>query len=201
MNSKISILKQLKDTTRPYHEKLESRVDLLNKIVTLPTYRTLLSQFYGFYRPVEPLLLQHEGWATAGFEIEQRSKLPALETDLRVLGLTAQDLQCVPVCTNLPEVASFAQVLGCMYVLEGATLGGQIISRHLQRTLDLDASCGGAFFGSYGQEVGPMWQAFGSFVTAQAKTAEVEQEMIEAACATFRKFDAWLASDKTYPVV
>jgi light-regulated signal transduction histidine kinase (bacteriophytochrome) len=30
-------------------------------------------------------------------------------------------------------MGSFAQALGCLYVLEGATLGGQIISRHVQQ--------------------------------------------------------------------
>jgi heme oxygenase len=51
----------------------------------------------------------------------------------------------LPQYHDLPDIEDWPRMLGCLYVLEGATLGGQIISRHLQRTLHIDAINGAAF--------------------------------------------------------
>ena len=41
---------------------------------------------------------------------------------------------------RLPPLETQADAFGCLYVLEGATLGGRVISRHIERALGLDAT-------------------------------------------------------------
>jgi heme oxygenase len=82
-------------------------------------------------------------------------------------------------------------VFGGLYVTEGATLGGQIISRQLEQMLGLSARRGAAFFTSYGLQVGSMWRSF--CATLQAHTpAEKEDLVVDAAKQTFVCMHQWL---------
>ena len=47
---------------------------------------------------------------------------------------------------DLPDLQGVQEALGCLYVVEGSTLGGQVIARHLRQTLGVDPRCGGSFF-------------------------------------------------------
>ena len=89
-----------------------------------------------------------------------------------------------------------SQALGCLYVLEGATLGGQIISRQLEERLAIDAGHGGRFFASYGAAVGEMWQAFGEILVAHARGLECGDAIVASGCATFDAFGRWFQQEK-----
>jgi heme oxygenase len=140
------ILQRLKCETRLEHEHLEYRLDLLHDNVTGERYDALLQGFYGFYAPLEIRLLQRPEWHALQFEATQRRKVPLLRRDLQSRGLSLQQIDSLPVCSTLPDVSTLTQTLGCLYVLEGSTLGGQILARHFARVLDIDAEHGAAFF-------------------------------------------------------
>ncbi len=86
------------------------------------------------------------------------------------------------------------EALGCLYVLEGATLGGQVIVRRL-RDLPREALLS-AFFTSYGQDVGAMWQAYREFLTGYAEGRDEDDVIVESACATFATIGAWLMGER-----
>lgn len=92
----------------------------------------------------------------------------------------------------MPELVTIPQVLGCLYVIEGATLGGQIITRHLQANLGITPETGGAFFAGYGVENGVRWQAFGAMITAAAAQFGGEDEIVASANRTFETLELWL---------
>ena len=76
-------------------------------------------------------------------------------------------------------------------LIEGATLGGRIIGRHLQASLGLRADSGAAFFSGYGSATGPLWQAFGDLLRVRAASTD-EAEIITGAVQTFDTLDRWL---------
>jgi heme oxygenase len=78
-------------------------------------------------------------------------------------------------------------------VLEGATLGGQLIARHVIPLLGLAPDAGAAFFTSYGAEVGARWRSLGEFLRRQLGREADVQRAAGAACDTFGKLDCWLA--------
>jgi heme oxygenase len=82
--------------------------------------------------------------------------------------------------------------LGTAYVLEGATLGGQIITRHLQQELGIQPECGGAFFHSYGASVAPMWREFVEVLNTYPATEDEQVALVASACETFSSLEAWL---------
>ncbi len=133
---------------------MEKTVDVMNRALNISDYEKLLRKFYGFYAPVEPQILSKIQLQNIDFDYEARLKLPLLERDLQILNGADFDIKTLEICRDTPALDNFAQVIGCMYVLEGATLGGQIIGRHLREKLNLCPANGAAFFNSYGEQVG-----------------------------------------------
>ena len=183
----MTVLRRLKQETASLHEQLERHVDVLARLKNVAAYRDLLLAFYGFYEPLERQLGEVD-WP-AGIDWQQRRKIAMLESDLKLL---AADRSSAAVCADLPAIANQAAALGCLYVLEGATLGGQIIERELNQHLQITSQTGGAFFNSYGDRVGEMWGAFRQAILAFANSNEREDAIVAAAKGTFEKFDAWL---------
>ncbi|MBC8012307.1 MAG: biliverdin-producing heme oxygenase, partial [Burkholderiales bacterium] len=148
--------------------------------------------FFGYYAPLEARLGASPFWADLAFDFAARRKMPRLEQDLVALGQTAEELTRLPRCAELPELDTLPQVLGCLYVIEGATLGGQVITRHLLATHGITPETGGAFFAGYGAETGPQWQAFGAMITTAAERLGGENEIIASANRTFETLARWL---------
>jgi heme oxygenase len=93
---------------------------------------------------------------------------------------------------DLPEVGSLGQALGCLYVMEGSTLGGRFIARRLHEHLGLTPASGAAFFHGYGEETGSRWKAFQQALVRYSAATENEFAVIGAAEETFSKFEKWL---------
>jgi heme oxygenase len=195
---KPEILIRLKEETRQYHSQLEGNPLsqlVLSDRVGQADYTEWLSRFAGFYIPIEKLL-SAVNWAETGFDFQERVKVPNLISDLLFLGLSGDDISGLPICQRMPEIASPEQAVGVLYVLEGATLGAQIIQRHLQTALGLTPSQGLSFFCSYGDAVGPMWQAYMQFAALAADTPEKQDAIVTAAVETFVCFEQWLSMER-----
>ena len=188
-----SLLARLRQTTRPFHEAIEKHVDVLRPDLSSTEYRQLIGRFYGFYAPLELRLAQVPGLNEACPDYSMRTKTARLEQDLGELGLSADAIAKLPRCTELPALATAADALGCLYVTEGATLGGAIISRHVSAVLGITTDTGCAFFSSYGQERGSMWKGLGEILNSISEEPH-KQAVIESACATFQTFDTWLST-------
>lgn len=186
------ILQQLREQTRAEHELLEARIDLLGRSWSPLFYRSLLEKFYGFYSVIEPQTFRFEEWRHLGINVEERRKIGLLTLDLQHAGLTSTEIEALPRCQNVPTLVCFAQALGCAYVLEGATLGGQIITRHLRGELGVAPESGSAFFFSYGDEVGPRWREFVEVLNSYESSADEQTALVDSARETFCALDSWL---------
>lgn len=186
------ILQRLKQETRSYHEQLERKLNICTEHLTLAKYTSILVRFLGFYQPVELLLSTFQQEHILYREIERRGKTLWLLQDLKALGIADTDLTVLPTCADLPSLGTLYQALGCMYVLEGATLGGQIIIKHVQHVLHQDEHYGCAFFHGYGSDTGAMWRAFCELLVTQISNVEAEDAVICAASKTFTLFHQWL---------
>ena len=114
-----------------------------------------------------------------------------LTRDLQILNDGDWAAISLKMCQDLPALNDFAEALGCIYVFEGATLGGQFIAGHLRRNFGLTPENGAAFFNSSGERVGQMWESFGA--TATATVLEMDEKIVGAARETFTKFKKWFS--------
>ena len=191
-SSGVDILAALKERTRSQHDSLEKRLNIVDRLASLSRYRQVLAAFYGFYMPLERRFMLASLAVPLRLDLGARQKSPLLVRDLVALGWPEESVVRVPHCSDLPATSSGAQIFGCAYVLEGATLGGQILARHLQRSLHVDVDHGGAFFNSYGERVPALWQAFRQALTLYVTDAALAEAVISAATETFFKLEAWL---------
>jgi heme oxygenase len=194
------ILKRLKLATGASHVALEKQLPLMNADLSRDEYRRCLARFYGFYAPLEDQLLTSPHWSGLALDYASRLKTPRLVRDLVALGSSAAALAELPRCMDLPNTYTPEHLLGSLYVIEGATLGGRIITRHLQVQLGLTPESGGAFFDGYGAQTGDQWKAFCALLSHHAtptvEPSAVTESRHEAIAAganqTFDTLTRWL---------
>ena len=188
---RLDTLQRVRASTRALHDRLEARLPLLSPTLALPEYTRLLSAFHGFYRPLEAQL-DPIASRIASLDWPQRRKTHLLEADLAVLGTATDAVNALSACSRLPTPSDECGTLGCLYVLEGATLGGQISLRALRETLGIDRASGAAFFSSYGDEVGPRWRRFLACLATLKRADEIDTAA-RVAAQTFQLLESWLA--------
>ena len=189
-----SILAQLKARTAHQHQQTEDGVDLMRDDFSLEDYRKLLVRFYAFYKSYDEKLCESLKENPIDFYEEKRFNTPRLVADLKSLGMTGGEISELETFDDLPAMDSPEKTFGSLYVIEGSTLGGQVISRHLKEKFGFDESSGAAFFSGYGKDTGKMWNNFREAVTAFADGDGINrEEIIKAANETFEKIGKCLS--------
>ena len=157
---------------------------------TLSSYRSILKALHGFYVPLESMI---DGVAAqlAPLQWEPRRKAQLLRTDLLALGATDEGIDALPHCQALPTLRGAPEALGCLYVVEGATLGGRVISRGLRR-LGISAGSGGRFFDGYGERTGNMWKELMERLRMGEGDPRDEERTVATAVALFESMEHWL---------
>ncbi|WP_338556356.1 biliverdin-producing heme oxygenase [Paenibacillus sp. KS-LC4] len=195
----MNVMARLKEETAVNHKQIEDNrfaKAIMNQTLNVMDYSLYLQKFYGFIQPIErhiAALLHKQNVQELGEFIQSRAKTPLLERDLLALGLSEEQVQQLPGCKQPPELATVAAVLGYMYVIEGSTMGGQIITKQVRKFLPLteEVSEGTAYFNAYGSETRAKWAEFSQMVTQSVLTEEDANQVVESAKQTFLTLEAW----------
>ena len=83
-----------------------------------------------------------------------------------------------------PELSCVEDLAGGLYVLEGACLGGQVLSPLLHRRLGLTKGSGAAFFAGDEESTLPRWTLFVAWVDGLPRTGASTTKIIRAATGT-----------------
>jgi len=179
------ILTRLRQETRPYHDALEQNrfnQELSAGHVSVEATGQFLGKLYGFLAPYEEQLRRHQAEFSAEWELPARYRTPLLLADLATISA-----ELPPLCPALPPLHTRAQLLGAMCVLEGSTLGGQVITRQLAKAgIPLLR-----YFGGYGELTGPRWKAFCRLLTEESAHLS-HAEISQSAVRTFQLLHAWI---------
>jgi heme oxygenase (biliverdin-IX-beta and delta-forming) len=178
----------------PHHAAVEAGVDIVGRLQSRDRYLNLLARLHGFYAPFEARIARAAGRWDLPIDVEARQKAPLLRLDLQSLGLTPTAVDELPRCDWLPAATTPGATLGCLYVVEGATLGGQLIARVVQEQLGIGPRNGGSFFHGYGSGTGPRWRTFCSVLAAATRSGEAESAVVASAVDTFHAYERWLGS-------
>ncbi len=186
----MSTIADLRAATWPSHQKLERRLDVKARFSTAHGYREHLEQMWGFYAPLEGRIEPHIGAALEDFD--SRRKMQLLTRDLLAVGASPSTIDALPRADDLPSCQETADALGCLYVLEGATLGGRTLLPMVVRTLGVTPTHGAEFMASYGDRIEVMWRSFGAALDAWCSGTHRSMRAREAAVATFESLGEWL---------
>lgn len=180
-NAKPSpVHRSLREATHELHVRL-NRHGLLAGL-TKPGYPPafygkVLTAYYHCYQAFEQAIDEYIEAHRPRFDYQGRHKFPWLMKDVAALRMSPDSTLCLPLNpVGPPVIASTGHYVGLLYALEGATQGGQVISRHLGSHLGLTPETGMAFFYGYGPEGDARWAEFLAFAEGiGAMPAEVTQ--------------------------
>ena len=184
---------ELKAGTMQVHTGLEKKlVARIKKIKSIDDYVQLLKLMYGYYKPLqEKISLHHNNSNDDFFSLRTAD---SILNDLSDLQHTGQHNH-IPLCEKTPEVNTPASSLGALYVTEGSTLGGQIITKMIAKQLNLHADKGFSFFNAYGADTHKKWESFKHQLNHPRDENE-KKEMMNAAIETFSTFNDWITDNE-----
>lgn len=147
----------LKQNTRHQHDLLEEKFNskkIFEKAYALEDYKRLIALNYQFLLNYEEKI---NDAISEGFkdEIRQelRSKLPWIKKDANLLGIDLQEN------LEVEKINSEAEAIGMLYVIEGASLGGNVIKKNLKKNPNFDG-IDFHYFGMYNQSISEFWKEF-----------------------------------------
>ncbi|GAB3515673.1 biliverdin-producing heme oxygenase [Emticicia fontis] len=183
MSQKENILIQLRTHTSTLHTAIEQTsisVDLLDEHVTRQNYVAYLQKMRDIVAFYETKVFQ--ALADTLPDLAKREKLALIDEDLTYLSsISASDNFETPASPR----PSTGYALGCMYVMEGSTLGGKVILKHIAKTLGFIPKQGGSYFGGYGDETGHYWKTFLHTLQEYSANHDSDEEIIAGAKDTF----------------
>ncbi|MBK5965480.1 biliverdin-producing heme oxygenase [Thiocystis minor] len=196
----VDLAVKLRGATADAHaaiERLPIMLRLTSREVTQDDYRRYLHVISGIYIVVETALFK--GLDDALREhLGVRPKLPMLLRDLEEQAGQAPAM----IAERDPryfETRGTSAIVGGLYVLEGATLGGRTIARHLRRILG--AKLGSAsFLDFHGEQTSTHWKRFSTALeTFSTDGTLLPDEVIAGALVTFDTIYRWLEqADSTH---
>lgn len=190
----MAIMRRLKESTSAAHRELEDCLDLPRHAHSSGDYARLLGDFLGFQRPYESRLQKVWPRQGAPLLLRDRLRVSCLESDLRALGWTNEEIAGLPGTSNLPPLVSLADAMGSLYVMEGSTLGGRFIVGELTRAgLPAEAM---SYFRGHGEATAEHWRAFGQAMETFAATSGQEDSIVNSAQRTFETMKSWLCRQR-----
>jgi heme oxygenase len=189
------VRERLRLATRDAHLRLEDEVDFEGRLVSLSAYRSFLEDFFRFVGPVEAAMSRLD-LEKLGIDYPARSKLAWITADLEDLGHTGATLEALPKFQGAPALADPLDALGAMYVLEGSSLGRQVMFGKLTPRLNIRPDWAGRFFNGYGKNTGRMWQSFVAILNDAGSEPEAAGRIEGAALAAFAAFEQCLAESR-----
>lgn len=176
----MRILEALKSETKAIHQELE-QVSLLKKIIareiTLQEYTKLLLIFYQFISPYETNIK-----STYPILLNGREKSDLLLADLSDLqGKYFNPRSC---SETAPKMSTEAEVYGYLYVMEGATLGGQVITQAIKQNPHLP-NVTTYYFNAYGNGTRRKWLDFTRILCERNVTLSQHDQVVTSAVTTF----------------
>jgi heme oxygenase len=190
----MSFLGMLREETMECHVGLEKSLDIVRRVTTDDDYRVLLTRFYTLYEPLEAGMAQAIDWEAAGWKFSDHVKAPWLREDLLALGVAATQIAEWPRYDKMTMPDNFGEAIGCLYVVEGSTLGGQVLAKQFRETLGVTPERGGRFFQGYGAATMSSWRTFGSWADSRATVTNLllKEQAVRGARNTFGAFSQWL---------
>jgi len=178
----------LRTETADKHKELESLMfvnEIMNNSLSIDDYKKLLTINYIIHQKLENKLANMLDAEIADkLNMNTRFKLSALEKDLEYWNIDSLTLPGLDFDLFIPAKNN-AEVLGALYVLEGATLGGNVIKKHILANSNFkNDEAGLNYYGVYGAELATKWKSFVSVLNESVTEADY-QSCVDSANRTF----------------
>lgn len=195
---------RLRAETRPQHDATEAipfSAAILEGSLPFASYVAQLAAYVPVHASLERAVTGKGHPALARVWEPTMRRVDLLHADLAALGMTdaalPDDARAVSrsFAAWVDETARTqpVAVLGILYVIEGSTLGGAVLRKHLAASFSL-TDAGLRYYSPYGSHPKPHWVAFSARMNELELTDAEADAVIEAACETFDRIGQILVS-------
>jgi heme oxygenase len=187
---KKQFLQSLKSGTADLHRQTESSrlsVALMSENLSEKIYSDYLLRMKDIVEYYEAMVFP--SLTNIIPDIEQRRKLQLIKNDLAFLQVdTAEN----SVQFSLPPASSTSHLLGYMYVLEGSSLGGALIYKHVSSKINISEQEGGEYFTCYQSQLSSKWKSFIDILSDHGISQQNAPEIISGARIAFESISKHL---------
>ena len=188
----MNLFDNIKEQTKKDHQSVEKvLIGELKDLSSVTEYAALLKRLFVFFKPIEERVHQ----------LIETSMLPDIGERQHSSRLM-QDIHATRTNFNVSSeklhlsIDSISYALGVLYVMEGSTLGGQIIVKMLDDRLSVSKIGANAYFNSYGTHTHQKWSDFKEAILKFEDAIE-EDVMIAGAKDTFNALQKHLLRTKS----
>lgn len=167
----------LKQATSNQHDQLEQLMfvdKIMNGSLSIEDYKQILLTNYIVHASLEQALYENlDSSLQLELQINKRIKLAVLEQDLQELNIAQPEIKPDKNSIQIPQ--NNAAVLGAMYVLEGATLGGNVIVKRLKSNPNLqNKHLNFYYYQIYGSDLVTNWKSFCQVLNTKVAAEDFE---------------------------
>ncbi len=188
-----SLSQWLKEESSAEHQKVEAKLDVFNRVRSLSDHKQLLQSFYGLHLTYEKNIAIYREQIKSVLDWDISFKSSLLEKDLSYLGLTTNEIENLPRCSeDSLALYSLPNTVGTLYVMEGSAMGGQFIGKKLSELFNIQTHEGLLFYFAHSQNLREYWRQFTKKLDDYGeKNLDKWPEILSASKRTFRCFENW----------
>jgi len=162
---------------------VQEQIDLPGSIRTREDYVALLSGLHDLHGPLEHRLAEawwRPRWEEIAVDLADHRRAHMLVSDLALLGAAPSGRR-----GSVPRLTTFGQALGCLYVLEGSSLGGRMVLPAITAAIGEVPS---GFFSGAGRRHPACWRAVQKALGRYEDAGGDPGQVLFGACETFAAF-------------
>jgi heme oxygenase len=178
---------RIRSETATWHDRVDAIVAGSNAFESRDAYVDLLGRLYELHSTFESRLADSglsATWRHLGIDVAAHFRAPLCAADLKRLG-------AAPVANSITSTTFMTPgyALGCLYVLEGSSLGGRTLARMVRARIgDVPTT----FFTGHGRAKPPPWTAVVTALVRFDAEGGDGDTVVAGARATFASFAAHL---------
>lgn len=188
----IQFARELKELTAPFHKSIESSKYpklLLDSSCTREDYIEYLFKIYRFTSLVELRFYEYEDmFEDNKIDIESRCHSNKALSDLKNLGINTKSIEFENP-KRIPKMDNFSKAFGILYLLEGSTMGGGVISSKLQNSGFATNAL--TYLKPYGESSMQKWSEFLYSFEKYASDKSVQTDIILSVCEGYLLLKEW----------
>lgn len=178
------LVNELRVVLKPFHDEIEQYAysdKIMATTITPEEYKHLLKKQYITHKPIEEALDKHKD-ELAKIGYIYRSKMDSIRKDLIKLDENPDEIKI----DETFELNSKNEALGCLYVIEGSTMGGAMIANQLPKSEALKDSLTLNYYGIYGDKTREYFLELAEIINSNSKIRKDADEITEACKKTYR---------------
>lgn len=161
--SQSTLHARLRAATKRSHHNIDHHPvlsPLVSSQLDVEQYKFILQTLYGFH---EPLQMAMES-ACRKFQPDlfflPSDRRAWLQQDFDFFGISLPDIGSSAPIWDSRDISCNAELIGALYVVEGSTLGGQVIARQLKENFSFGPTTGARLFNGHEGDTYSRWESF-----------------------------------------